>query len=75
MKLIDALEVEALDQLAEIRSYRSGGGQKERAKVALGVIGSYVRLRATLANERTNELVAARLGLSAQEGPKLIEGE
>lgn len=57
------LEAEATEQLNEIRAYRTKGASKERAKVALGVIGNYVRFRATLANERTNDLVARRMEL------------
>ncbi len=65
---LDALESEATDQLSAIREFRVYQGDnpdyRNRAKLALGVIGAYVRLRATLANEKTNELVERRLTLS-----------
>jgi carbon monoxide dehydrogenase subunit G len=69
-KFLKALEDEATEQLVEIRAARTYQGNnpeyKQKAKIALGVIGSYVRLRATLANERTNELVEMRLLGGAQ---------
>lgn len=62
---VKALEEEAVAQLEAIRAYRVYQGQnpdyKQRAKMAIGVIGAYVRLRATLANERSNDLVEFRL--------------
>lgn len=77
MKFIEALEVEAVEQLAEIRAYRAGtadGEMRQRAKTALGVIGAYVRLRATLANERSNDLIERRL-LGGAEPLALSVGE
>lgn len=63
--LIDELEAEAIAQLGEVKKYRTYQGSnpefRQKAKLAIGIIGSYVRLRATLANEETNRLVAARL--------------
>lgn len=64
--LVEALEEEARAQLSEIRAFRTYRGSdpdyRQRAKLAIGVIGSYVRLRATMANDRSNELIALRLG-------------
>lgn len=64
-KLLESIETEALEQIAEIRKFRTYQGQnpeyKHRAKVAIGLIGACVRLRATMANEETNRLVARRL--------------
>lgn len=68
---IGALESEATQQLSAIREYRTYQGNnaefRNRAKVALGVIGAYVRLRATVANEHTNRLVERRMGLRGGE--------
>lgn len=62
---IEALEAEAVDALKEIREYRTYRGNnpdyRNRAKMAIGIIGSYVRLRATMANERSNDLIERRL--------------
>lgn len=67
-KFIDDLEDEAREQLQLIREYRTSQTNdpeaKSRAKGAIGLIGAYVRLRATLANEKTNELVERRLAMS-----------
>lgn len=63
---VDALEAEATEQLKELSAARTYQGTnpeyRQRAKLAIGVIGAYVRLRATIANEKTNELVERRLG-------------
>lgn len=62
---VKALEVEAIEQLELIRAYRVYQGAnpdyKHRAKMAIGVIGAYVRLCATVENARTNDLVELRL--------------
>lgn len=62
---IKDLEEEATAQLSEIRAYRAYQGQspeyKQRAKIAIGIIGAYVRLRATMANERSNDLISMRM--------------
>lgn len=64
-KFIDLLQEEAAAQIAEIRAYRVYQGTnteyRNKAKLAIGVIGSYVRLRATMANERSNDLIAQRM--------------
>jgi hypothetical protein len=66
-KLIIALEEEAVEQLKEIKALREHRSERtfkeymQRAKVACVVMGSYVKLRGTLANEETNRLVAQRL--------------
>lgn len=67
---VEALEREATAQLDEIRAARVYQGTnpeyRQKAKIAIGVIGAYVRLRATMANEHTNRLVELRmLGPSA----------
>lgn len=65
MEFIKSLESEAQEQLDEVRKERVYKGSNpdyhKRAKIALGVIGAYVRLRATIANEHTNRLVEMRL--------------
>jgi hypothetical protein len=57
-----------------IRENRTSGTNNPEAKVAakgaLGLIHAYVRLRATLANEKTNELVERRLLLSEESIPR-----
>ena len=62
---VEALESEAGEQLQAIREFRLYSGSNveyhKRAKMAIGVIGSYVRLRATMANERSNDLIAMRM--------------
>ncbi len=74
-KFVDALEEEATAQLDEIKAHRAYQGSNpeyyKRAKMAIGVIGSYVRLRATLANEKTNELVERRLSIQAVDPKRL----
>lgn len=64
-KMLEPLEDEALEQIAEIKKYRTYQGQnpeyRHRAKLAIGVIGAVVRLRATLANEESNRLISVRL--------------
>jgi hypothetical protein len=72
MTFVDALEAEAVEQLGAIREFRAYQGSNpeytKRAKMAVGVIGAYVRLRATMANERSNELIARRLdGIAPRE--------
>ena len=65
---LDGLANEATEQLESIRSYRTYQGTDpdrwKRAKLAIGVIGAYVRLRATTANERSNDLIERRLGFA-----------
>ncbi len=77
MEFVEALGEEAKEQLAEIRALRTYQGDNPkyglRAKTALGIIGAYVRLRATMANEHTNRLVEMRLLSDAPE-PKQIDG-
>lgn len=64
-KFVDALEAEATEQLSAIREFRTYQGNNpdygKRAKLAIGVIGAYVRLRATMANEKSNELIERKL--------------
>jgi hypothetical protein len=74
-KFLEALGDEAFEQLQVIRAYRTyqGGNPeyKQRAKISIGVIGAYVRLRATLANERSNDLIERRLR-GADAEPKAL---
>lgn len=76
--LIGELESEAVEQLAEIRALRVHRSKTtfdeymKRAKIACVVMGSYVRLRATMANEETNRLVGKRLELEAPAEPKKL---
>ena len=62
---IEQLEAEAVEQIAVIRQHRVYQGKNSdyagRAKVAIGIIGAYVRLRATMANEKSNDLIERRL--------------
>ena len=62
---VQALEDEAtlqLDAIAEARAYKGNNPDyHKRAKMAIGVIGAYVRLRATLANEKSNDLIERRM--------------
>lgn len=78
---VDMLAEEAKEQLAEVRKERAYQGNNpdyhKRAKIALGIIGSYVRLRATMANEQTNRLVEMRMlgetpdpALAGRMGPR-----
>ncbi len=64
-QFVEALESEASEQLSEIAAARTYQGSnpeyRQRAKLAIGVIGAYVRLRATMANERSNDLIERRL--------------
>lgn len=74
MAFIEELEGEATEQLQSIREARTYQGSnpeyRQRAKIAIGVIGAYVRLRATLANEKSNELIERRLlGAAVKELP------
>lgn len=73
---IAALEEEATEQLDAIRQFRTYQGNNpdynKRAKMAIGVIGAYVRLRATMANEKGNELVERRLFASIDTDRKAI---
>lgn len=76
MTFIEELEAEAREQLAVIRAARETTGDQEsrqRTKAALGVIGAYVRLRATLANEKSNALIERRL-LQAEDPPRQLIG-
>lgn len=70
MAFINDLEAEATEQLQCIRDARIYQGSnpeyRAKAKTAIGVIGSYVRLRATLANERSNDLIERRMNLIEQ---------
>lgn len=72
---VELLEEEAIHQLDEIRAYRTYRGTnpeyRQRAKVALGVIGGYIRLRATIANDRSNDLIERRL-LASENTPKQL---
>jgi hypothetical protein len=73
--LIEALEGEAVEQLEEVKAFRTHRNKntfdeyQKRAKVALGIIGGYIRLRATVANEETNRLVAMRVERELPEAP------
>ncbi len=64
-RLADALEEEALAQLAELKQEREragrGDGYYKLAKVVLGVTGAAVRLLATLENRRTNDIGVTRV--------------
>jgi hypothetical protein len=77
-KMLEALEEEAVAQLDEVKTLRTHRSVKtfdeymKRAKVACVIIGSYVRLRATIANEETNRLVEQRL--VGQEPKQLPNG-
>lgn len=72
---VEALEQEAQEQLNSVRAYRTYQGKdpeyRNRAKLAIGVIGAYVRLRATMANEKSNQLIERRL-LNEQSAPTAL---
>lgn len=77
--LVEALEAEAVEQLAEVRSLRTHRSERtfseyhKRAKIAIGIIGGYIRLRGTIANEESNRLVASRIEIDASAGePKQL---
>lgn len=76
---VQALEEEAQEQLAEVRAYRIYQGTntevRQKAKLAIGVIGAYVRLRATMANERSNDLIAHRLLAGSGSPEQLSSGD
>jgi hypothetical protein len=72
MEFINVLEKEAQAQLAAVRSFREGKGDLKAARIAIGVIGAYVRLRATMANERSNQLIAYRLALEPLPVPRRV---
>lgn len=76
MAFIDELESEATSQLSEIRAARedqtSNPDRLKRAKLAIGVIGAYVRLRATMANEHGNQLIERRL---VGDGQRRLSGD
>ena len=63
--LAHLLEDEAIAQLEFIKKERTYQGSnpeyRKDAKMALGVIGGFIRLCATLENRRTNDLVEARV--------------
>jgi hypothetical protein len=75
---LNALESEALAQIDELKKHRTYQGTNaeygQRAKIALGVIGNYVRLRGTMANEETNALVRHRLLGPDSDAQKLLRG-
>lgn len=72
---VEELETEAIEQLAEIKAARVYQGTnpdyRAKAKLAIGVIGAYVRLRATMANERSNDLIERRL-LAGERQPERL---
>ena len=80
-RLIEALEDETVEQLEEIRAFRTNRSAStfetsfKRAKVSMGVLGAYVRLRATIANEETNRLVSLRLEAGAPAPRSLPDGK
>lgn len=71
---VDELEKEAREELKALRACRTEPGdateRRFRVRTALGMIGHYVRLRATIANERTNDLVAMRLSNAFDGAPE-----
>lgn len=77
MEFVTALEAEAVEQLSAIRAARTYQGEnpdyQRRAKLAIGLIGAYVRLRATMANEKSNELIEMRI-LGSQDGTRGLVG-
>jgi hypothetical protein len=69
--LASAVIPEAVEWVSELRKYRTYQGKDpeyfRKARVGLGVIGSGVRLCATIENSRTNDLVEKRFALGAEE--------
>ena len=78
MGFIEEMEVEARGHLAEAREARMNRDPSKLndyiklAKVHLGFIGNYVRLRATLANEHGNALIERRFLVDSQPPVKQI---
>ncbi len=64
-QLAEAVIPEAIEWVEELRSYRTYKGKDaeyfRKARIALGVVGSGVRLCATIENSRTNDLVERRM--------------
>lgn len=78
-KFVEALADEATEQLQSIKAYRTYQGNNpdygKRAKLAIGVIGAYVKLRGTIANERSNELITIKLiGADGEVNRKALSG-
>jgi hypothetical protein len=78
-RFIDALELEAtawLDALADYRKSEVADPEKRtRAKIGLGVVGAFVRAKATAANERSNDLIERRLSLLEAPSGAPLPGE
>lgn len=76
-EFIREMEEEAREQLKEIRAARLYQGTnpdyRYRAKTAVGVIGAYVRLRATMANEEGIRLATRRLEMDVAGAGRLAE--
>ena len=75
---LKAIEEEAREHISELKRHRIYRGTdpdyRARAKIALGVIGAYVRHRATLANETSNTLILRRLEMADGSAPKRLAG-
>lgn len=69
--LAAAVIPEAIEWVAELRKYRTYQGKDpeyfRKARIGLGVVGSGVRLCATIENSRSNDLVQERLRLGGDE--------
>jgi hypothetical protein len=73
--LADVVIPEAVEWVSELRAYRAYQGKDpeyfRKARIGLGVVGSAVRLCATIENGRTNDMVEARLrALEGESGGK-----
>lgn len=76
-KLMDEYEETALLGCKAVREFLVYSGEKKeylnRAKVGAVAMGSYARLRATVANERQISLVEERLGIEDKTVRRLSE--
>lgn len=75
--LADAVIPESVEWVKELRRYRVYQGRDaeyfRKARLGLGIIGSAVRLCATIENSRSNDLIAHRLLSGDGEPVKQIE--
>ncbi len=65
-EIIETLETIVIDKLEDVKKRPSGSSKNREdyykdARLAIGILGNYVRLRATIANEETNRLVSIRI--------------
>lgn len=78
IQLDEALTAEALAQVKEVKKARTHKGndpdRQRNAKTAIGIIGSCVRLKATIENTRHNDMAVMRISDEGADKTKLITG-